>query len=359
MACRCKLTLYFISDTVLNTALRNFGGHKIKLLKAKECKMATQKKAKRPHLGRGLESLLGPMGSPDQNATKFANEFASTASSISPGKPQTPVRRLNLNSIQINPYQPRTKWDDGQLQDLAASIRSSGVIQPIIVRATSGGYELIAGERRLRASKLAGKPDIPAIVRDATDEQMLELALVENIHRADLNPIERAKAYQRFIESFSLTHAEAAEKLGQARTAISNHLRLLDLPRDIQNMLLSGQLTMGHAKAILALPTDELRRKLANSAMAGRLSVRQVEKLVKRYSSQTSDKGKSESTVPPYLVDMERQFGEALGTKVRIDTRKNGQSGRVIIDFYSLDEFDSLSKKLGVNSAISPDSPKM
>jgi ParB family chromosome partitioning protein len=317
--------------------------------------MATQKKAKRPHLGRGLESLLGPMGSPDQNTTKFANEFASPASSIPPGKPQTPVRRLHLNSIQVNPYQPRTKWDDGQLEDLAASIRSSGVIQPIIVRATSGGYELIAGERRLRASKLAGQPDIPAIVRNATDEQMLEFALVENIHRADLNPIERAKAYQKFIESFSLTHAEVAGKLGQTRTVISNHLRLLDLPRDIQDMLTADQLTMGHAKAILTLPTEELRRKLANRAMAGRLSVRQVEKLVRRYSRPTSEKGESESTIPPYLADMERQFSEALGTKVRIDTRKNGQCGKVVIDFYSLDEFESLSKKLGVNSAISFD----
>ena len=294
--------------------------------------MATQKKEKRPHLGRGLESLLGPMGTSDQKTTKFANEFATQTNSIPSGKPQTPVRSLNLNSIQANPYQPRTKWDDAQLEDLAASIRSSGVIQPIIVRATSGGYELIAGERRLRASKLAGQPDIPAIVRNATDEQMLEFALVENIHRTDLNPVERARAYQRFIESFSLTHAEAAEKLGQSRTVISNHLRLMDLPRDIQDMLNAGQLTMGHAKAILSLPTDDLRRKLANRAMAGRLSVRQVEELVRRYSTPVAEKEKPDRTIPPYLVDLEKQFGQALGTKVRIDTRKNGQCGKVIID---------------------------
>lgn len=311
--------------------------------------MATQKKEKRPHLGRGLESLLGPMGDPKQNIPKIAKEFASPASGTHHGKPQTPVRRLNLNSIQTNPYQPRTKWNDEQLKDLASSIRSSGVIQPIIVRATSGGYELIAGERRLRASKLAGELDIPAIVRNATDEQMLELALVENIHRADLNAIERAKAYHRFIESFSLTHAEAAEKLGQTRTVISNHLRLLDLPRDIQEMLLSGQLTMGHAKAILALPTDDLRRTLANRAMAGRLSVREVEKLVQRHSQTSPEKVKSKRAIPPYLADLEKRFSEALGTKVRIDTRKNGQRGRVMIDFYSIEEFESISIKLGLN----------
>lgn len=316
--------------------------------------MATQKKKKRPHLGRGLESLLSPMNTPSSNTLEIANEFTTPTNPATHGKPQTPVRRLNLSSIQANPYQPRTKWDDGQLEDLAASIRSSGVIQPIIVRATSGGYELIAGERRLRASKLADQPDIPAIVRNATDEQMLELALVENIHRADLNPIERAKAYQRFIESFSLTHAEAAEKLGQTRTVISNHLRLLDLPRDIQDMLLAGQLSMGHAKAILALPTDDLRRKLANRAMAGRLSVREVEKLVQQHAQPTLEKAKTERNIPPYLADLERRLGEILGTKVQIDTRKNGQRGRVIIDFYSLDEFESIAKKLGLNADAAP-----
>lgn len=310
--------------------------------------MATQKKEKRPHLGRGLESLLGPMGNTNQQVSNIVKEFASPSSPAVSGRPQTPVRNLDLASIQPNPYQPRTKWDDTQLEDLAASIRSTGVIQPIIVRATSGGYELIAGERRLRASKLAGLSGISAIVRNVTDEQMLEMALVENIHRADLNPIEKAKAYKRFIESFSLTHAEAAEKLGQTRPAISNHLRLLDLPRDIQEMLTAGQLTMGHAKAILALPTDDLRKKLANRAMAGRLSVREVEKLVKKFTNSENETKQTERSVPPYLVDLEKRYTEYLGTKVKIDTHKNGQRGKIVIEFYSLDEFEALGKKMGL-----------
>jgi ParB family chromosome partitioning protein len=310
--------------------------------------MATQKKEKRPHLGRGLESLLGPMSTPNTKTPSIATEFASPARPISHAKPQTPVRKLDLVSIQANPYQPRTKWDDANLQDLASSIRSSGVIQPIIVRATSGGYELIAGERRLRASKIAGLSDIPAIVRNATDEQMLEIALVENIHRTDLTPVEKAKAYKRFIESFSLTHAEAGDKLGQNRTVISNHLRLLDLPRDIQEMLSASQLSMGHAKAILALPTDELRRKLANLAMAGRLSVREVEKLVQKYTKPKQEAKQTGRSVPPYLADLEKRFTEHLGTKVKIDTRKNGQKGKIMIEFYSLDEFEELAKKLGL-----------
>lgn len=314
------------------------------------------KKEKKPHLGRGLESLLGPMNPPApkpepvKQDTPSPPQPAQTQSRPPAGSPQTPVRMLNISSIQANPYQPRTEWNDDQLEELASSIKASGVIQPIIVRSNGVTYELIAGERRLRASGIAGLTEIPAIVRNATDEQMLELALVENIQRSDLNPMERAKAYSRFIESFSLTHAEAAEKLGQSRSVITNHLRLLDLPREIQQMLLNGQLTMGHAKAILSLPTDDLRNKLANRALAGRLSVREVEKLVNQKTKQAGAESKTEKTTPPYLSDLQTRLADTLGTKVTINANKNGQKGKLVIDFYSLDQFDDITKRLGLDN---------
>lgn len=312
------------------------------------------KKEKKPHLGRGLESLLGPIATPASQPAPRTEPVTSVLSGTSAlpqhphSSPQTPVRKLQISAIQPNPYQPRTEWNDEQLADLAASIKSSGVIQPIIVRSNGIDYELIAGERRLRASSLAGLTEIPAIVRKATEEQMLEIALVENIQRTDLNPIEKAKAYGRFIESFSLTHAEAAEKLGQSRSVISNHLRLLDLPQEIQQMLLSGQLTMGHARAILALPTDDLRRKLANKALAGRLSVREVEGFVKNQTNSLADSQKAEKPIPPYLVDLQRRLADTLGTKVTINAGKTGQKGKLIIEFYSLDEFEAITKRLGL-----------
>lgn len=315
----------------------------------------TSKKDKKPHLGRGLEALLGPMTAPPQQPAAQTEPVITghnnqpTQQTSPHGTPQTPVRKLQISAIQPNPYQPRTEWNDEQLADLAASIKSSGVIQPIIVRSNGINYELIAGERRLRASGLAGLTEIPAIVRNATDEQMLEIALVENIQRSDLNPLEKAKAYKRFIESFSLTHAEAADKLGQSRSVITNHLRLLDLPIEIQQMLLRGELTMGHARAILALPTEDMRRKLANKALAGRLSVREVEKFVQQLTNSNPDNQPTQKSMPPYLSDLQRRLTDSLGTKVTINANKTGQKGKLIIDFYSLDEFDAITKRLGLS----------
>jgi len=176
------------------------------------------------------------------------------------------------------------------------------------------------------------------------------LSLIENIHRTDLNPIERAKAYQNYLNTFSLTQAEAAERLGENRSVIANYLRLLDLPDEVKQMLAEGQLTMGHARAMLALPTDELRRKLANRAMAGRLSVREVERLVQTY---LAGAGRPKTTVrskPAHILDLESKLSSQLGTKVAIETRKNGQRGKIIIEFYSLDEFDRIAERIGLFS---------
>jgi ParB family chromosome partitioning protein len=258
------------------------------------------------------------------------------------------LRRISIGEITANPYQARTVWNEEELAELTESIKANGIIQPIVVRPAGVGYELIAGERRFRAAQRAKLTEMPALVRQATDEQLHEWALVENIHRVDLNPIERAKAYREYVDCFSLTQAEAAERLGEGRSVVANYLRLLDLPQEIKQMLAQGQLSMGHARAILALPTDDLRRKLANRAMAGRLSVREVERLVRKYLAGTGQAKPTVRSKPPHIVDLENKLAGELNTKVSIETRRNGQRGRIIIEFYSLDEFDGITERLGL-----------
>jgi ParB family transcriptional regulator, chromosome partitioning protein len=257
---------------------------------------------------------------------------------------------IAVDNIAANPYQPRTEWNQEELEALAQSIRVNGIIQPVIVRAVDGKYQVIAGERRVRAGRMAGLQAIPAIVKTVTDSEMLELALVENIHRADLNPVERGQAYQNYLREFSLTQAEAAERLGEDRSVVANFVRLLELPSDIKRMLSERQLAMGHARAILALPTDELRRKLANRAMAGRLSVREVERLVKSYTEGAQGKERVERVKPSHISDLENRLTRTLGTKVSIEARRGGKRGKVVIEFYSVDEFERICQMMGISS---------
>jgi ParB family transcriptional regulator, chromosome partitioning protein len=310
--------------------------------------MVDKKKERPRHLGRGLQSLLGPIKTTPIDTEQLLSNQEAAVNFPTDNELSESLRAISIDSISPNPYQARTVWNDQELTELATSIKANGVIQPIIVRPAGAVYQLIAGERRFRAAKLASLTTIPALVRRASDEQIHEWALVENIHRVDLNPIERAAAYQDYVSTFSLTQAEAAERLGEGRSVIANYLRLLDLPQDIKDMLAEGQLTMGHARAILALPTDELRRKLANRAMAGRLSVREVERLVRRYLAGTSQAGTTGRSKPPHILDLEKKLAGQLSTKVSIETRKNGQRGRIIIEFYSLDEFDGMMERLGL-----------
>jgi len=311
--------------------------------------MAIRKKEKQKHLGRGLQSLLSPITSNLGAETDRLLSNPTIDDNFPPDKElQNSLQEIGIDSISPNPYQARTVWDQQELEDLAESIKTNGVIQPIIVRPADGGFELIAGERRFRAAKLASLTTIPALVRRATDQQLLELALIENIHRADLNPVERAKCYQSYLSTFSLTQAEAAQRLGEDRSVIANYLRLLDLPNEIKQMLAHRQLTMGHARAIIALPTDELRRKLANRAMAGRLSVREVERLVRRYLTGTGRVKATPHAKPAHILDLESKLCAQLGTRVNIETRKNGQRGKIIIEFHSLDEFDRIAEKIGL-----------
>ncbi|MHC4571742.1 MAG: ParB/RepB/Spo0J family partition protein [Planctomycetota bacterium] len=312
--------------------------------------MANKKREKPKHLGRGLASLLGPITLDETEANQVLPDLAAVANFPPDKDLRDSLREISIDDISPNPYQPRTVWNQQRLADLAESIKANGVIQPIIVRPAGPGFELIAGERRFRAAQLVSLSTIPALVREATDEQLLELSLVENIHRADLNPIERAKAYQNYLSTFSLTQAEAAERLGENRSVIANYLRLLDLPDEVKQMLAEGQLTMGHARAMLALPTDELRRKLANRAMAGRLSVREVERLVRTYLAGTGQAKTTARSKPAHILDLESKLSSQLGTKVAIETRKNGQRGKIIIEFYSLDEFDRIAETIGLLS---------
>ena len=310
--------------------------------------MADKKREKPRHLGRGLQSLISPITSIGSESDQVLSS-TSTFSNFPPDMDlRDSLQKISIDSISPNPYQARTVWDEQELSELTESIRANGIIQPIIVRPIGTGFQLIAGERRLRAAELASLTSIPALVRRASDEQLHEWALVENIHRVDLNPIERAKAYQEYISTFSLTQAEAAERLGEGRSVVANHLRLLDLPHEIKQMLAENKLSMGHARAILALPTDELRRKLANRAMAGRLSVREVERLVRKYLAGTGKVKRTEREKPPHILDIENKLAGQLGTKVSIETRKNGQRGKVIIEFCSLDEFDGIMERLGL-----------
>jgi len=310
--------------------------------------MIDKKREKPKHLGRGLNSLMSPI-IPDISETEQLLSDLSTVPNFPPDKElSSSMREISIDVISPNPYQARTVWNEQELAELAESIRANGIIQPIIVRPAVAGYQLIAGERRFRAAKLASLTTIPALVRQASDEQLHEWALVENIHRVDLNPIERAKSYQDYLSTFSLTQAEAAERLGEGRSVVANYLRLLDLPQEIKQMLADGQLTMGHARAILALPTDELRRKLANRAMACRLSVREVERLVRKYLAGTGQARTKIRSKPPHIIDLENKLASQLGTKVSIETRKNGQRGKIIIEFYSLDEFDGITERLGL-----------
>ena len=305
-------------------------------------------KEKTKHLGRGLQSLLGPIMPELDEAAEILSAPAAVSNFPPDKELRDSLKELRIDDISPNPYQTRTVWNEQELADLAESIRANGVIQPIIVRPSGTRYQLIAGERRLRAAQLASLTTIPALIRPASDKQLLEWALVENIHRVDLNPIERAKAYQDYLSTFSLTQAQAAERLGEDRSVIANYLRLLDLPQEIKQMLSEGQLTMGHARAILSLPTDELRRKLANRALAGRLSVREVERMVRRYLTGTSQPKTTVRSKPPHILDLERKLSSQLATKVNIETRKNGQRGRIIIEFYSIDEFDSITERIGL-----------
>lgn len=293
--------------------------------------------SRKPHdnprkaLGKGLSALLPPRPAPTLREPQ--PELVAAA------QPDGGPLSIPVNQIVPNPLQPRAVFDQAHLQELADSIRVNGIIQPLIVRRKASGYELIAGERRLRAARLAGLATVPAVVQDLTDDRLLEVALIENIQREDLNPIETAEAFERLAQQLQLSHEEIARRTGKERSTITNTLRLLRLPPEVQILLAERRLSMGHARALLGLPTADDQIQLANRAVAQGHSVRQVERTVSHLTSQktTAEPKPQDPNVKAAALALQ----EALGTRVRI-VESNEQRGRVEIEYYSQEDLDRI-----------------
>jgi ParB family transcriptional regulator, chromosome partitioning protein len=281
----------------------------------------TQRKA----LGRGLGALLA-------NRTTAKPEIPEV-----PPTPSTPagLHRVSIDLIDANPLQPRTVFQAERLQELADSIQANGIIQPLVVRARGARFELVAGERRWRAARLAGVTEIPIVVEDIADDRLLEISLIENIQREDLNAIEVAHAFDRLTRELNLSHEEIAHRTGKDRTTITNTLRLLKLPGDVQQLVAEHRLSMGHARAVLGLPTEELQRQVAEKATSQGLSVRQVERLVQKMT--TEREAKPPEDVDPNVKAAIQELERVLGTRVRISGRPD-QRGRIEIEYYSGDD---------------------
>jgi ParB family transcriptional regulator, chromosome partitioning protein len=280
----------------------------------------------RSGLGKGLDALI-PAGSQTQTATASSSGATHVA----------------IDLIQRNPRQPREKFDLEELENLAASIREHGVIQPLIVSpAQNGIYVLIAGERRLQASRKAGLKTVPVVIRQATDQQLLELALIENVQRADLNPIEEAEAYQHLAKEFKMSHEKIAERVGKSRAAVSNTMRLLDASAAVKQALVDGRISEGHARAMLSL-SAKAQETLLNQIINIDMSVRQTEMLARKYSGQ-KPATKKRSASNAETADVEKRLRSSLGTKVGFKYGKRG--GTITIYYYSDEELDSLLEKL-------------
>ena len=251
------------------------------------------------------------------------------------------VQELPLDAIIPNPEQPRKDFDEAGLRELAESIKQKGLLQPILVRKDpSGGYIIVAGERRWRASKMAGLERIPAMVMDVTREESLEVALIENIQRDDLGPLEMAEAFKRLIEEFDYTQEALASRIGKDRATVANYLRLLNLPPDVKDALRRGAITMGHAKAILSLPTKALQVQATKEVLKKGLSVRQTEALCRSLQGEAKKPKGQGKGKDPNIIALEDKLRQSLGTKVTLKHR--GQKGRIEIEYYSLDELDRL-----------------
>lgn len=315
-------------------------------------------------LGRGLDALFGgqPAAAPVQEpppapaeATVPEREPAHEVSPAPPAaavepRPAAPARRggpelLDIDLIAPNPEQPRTHFEPEQLRELAESIKEHGIIQPLIVtRDEQGGYRLIAGERRLQAARLAGLETVPVIVREAADHELLELALIENIQRADLNPVEEAMAYRRLIEEYGLTQEEVARRVGKSRATIANALRLLQLEAEIRRSLVAGEITEGHARALLGLPEGRGRVNAWREVVRRQMSVRDTESYVRRQlaaSPATAARPAAQTARrDATLADIESRLRRALSTRVRVEPQKKGT--KIVIECYSAEEFENV-----------------
>lgn len=279
----------------------------------------------RKALGRGLEALIPSFTLEEEKKEVIVN--------------------IPLDKIKPNKYQPRFHFAEEKIKELADSIKEKGIVQPILVSAKEEGYELIVGERRWRASQIAGLKEIPALVKKMSEREIFEISLIENIQREDLNPLEEAEAYQRISKEFKLTQEEVAKKLGKTRSSLANSLRLLNLPEKIKGFLSSGILSSGHARAILSLKEQKSQEDLAQRVATQKLSVRETEEIVKHYKPK---KGKTkpgeEKTQNPEITNLEEKIQYALGTKVKI--KNSGKKGKIEIFYYSLEDMERIIKLL-------------
>ena len=260
--------------------------------------------------------------------------------------PQAPPPRASERSVPIdqiapNPWQPRIHFDEAKLREMAESIREHGIVEPLVVRPREGGFELIAGERRLRAARLAGLETVPAVVREMDDREALEITLIENLQREDLSALEEAAAYVRLVEEFGATQEEVARRVGRSRPAVANTIRLLQLPEAVREEMRSGRLSAGHARALLALDSPVEQTAMASDAIRLGLSVRQLEARIRSRMQPSARKRVSRDL---HVADVEKQLMRTLGTRVRLHTR--GQKGRIVIEFYSPGELERLLERL-------------
>lgn len=289
---------------------------------------------KKSGLGKGLDSLIPKQSSEKKTAKET--------------KPETIVKtvvkkeevKLRITEVEPNREQPRKKFDEDALIDLADSIRQHGVLQPLLVQKREGYYEIIAGERRWRAAKMAGLKEVPVIIRDYTEQQIVEISLIENIQREDLNPIEEALAFKRLLTEFHLKQDEVAERVSKSRTAVTNSMRLLKLDERVQQMVIDEMISTGHARALLAVEDKELQYKLAMKVFDEKLSVREIERMMQLLAKEDKQEKKEPENLFVYQ-DIEEKMKALLGTKVSINHKANNK-GKIVIDYYSNDELERI-----------------
>ena len=292
---------------------------------------------KKSGLGKGLDSLIPNKQNSSNVEKKKEKEEKQTIVKTVVKKEEV---KLKITEVEPNREQPRKKFDEDGLIELADSIRQYGVLQPLLVQKMDGYYEIIAGERRWRAAKMAGLKEIPVIIKDFTDQEIVEISLIENIQRENLNPIEEALAFKRLLNEFHLKQDEVAERVSKSRTAVTNSIRLLKLDERVQQMLIDDMISTGHARSLLAVEDQELQYKLAQKVFDEKLSVRDIEKLMKSFSKE--EKKKKEDNKNQFIYqDLEEKMKALLGTKVSINHKANNQ-GKIVIDYYSNEELERI-----------------
>ena len=289
-------------------------------------------KSKKSGLGKGLETLIpvGEMEEIDNLIVKEKKTEKSSGDTV-----------LKISQIEPNKSQPRKNFNEDSLQELADSIKQFGIIQPLVVQKKNKYYEIIAGERRWRAARIAGLKEVPVIIKDYSEQEVVEIALIENIQREDLNPIEEAQAYKRLLEEYNLKQDEVAERVSKSRTAVTNSMRLLKLSDKVQEMLIDEMITSGHARAILAIEDEELQYEIAERVMDEKLSVRETEKLVKAINNPKKKKDKVEINRAVY-DELEVKIKDAIGNNVKLSPKANGK-GKIEIEYYSTDDLERIT----------------